>query len=209
MPFEQMFKNQTKFADIMMKCRADLHSILGVLVMLGASALGFNLALSASLDTPSHLRLIDRLDRPQDGYCLDIPGAPPNIRVELPLFAHNCMTSLTIDTSVVLTSDGYIRFPNVKRCVTVMGIHSSLPGATVRLGECNPPNPFIDISKLQRFTHHPDGRLTLTDTDLCLSVGSRSAETLSPIHRWRTLFVEDCAVAKPARSRWEFIVPKG
>ncbi len=208
MHFEHKLTKRVSFTDVATKGHAGFFSILGMLVVLAAQAFGISQALSASSDTPSHLRLIDRLDRPQDGYCLDIPGAPPNVRVELPLFAHNCMATLTMDTTVVLTPDGYIRFPTVERCVTVMGIHSSLPGAAVRLGQCNPPNPFIDISRLQRFTHHDDGRLTLKETDLCLAVGSRSAETLSSIHRWRTLFVEDCAVAKPARSRWEFVVPK-
>lgn len=184
-------------------------TIAGVLTLLGPQTIDSSLASSASRDTASHLRLVDRLDRPEDGYCLDIPGAPPNLLTQFPLFAHNCMPSLKPDTAVVFTSDGFIRFPAVNRCVTVTGVKTALPGAAVMLGACNPSNPFIDISKRQRFTLRDDGRLALTGTELCLSVGPRSAPTLSPVHRWRTLFVVDCATAKPARSRWEFVVPRG
>jgi hypothetical protein len=42
---------------------------------------------------PAHLRLAADLDRPEDGYCFDIPGAGQNLRVDLPLFAHNCKTA--------------------------------------------------------------------------------------------------------------------
>jgi len=185
--------------------QAGMLAIAGGFVLLGAQIVGFGAASSAS---PVHLRLVDRLDRPKDGYCLDIPGTSPNLRVDLPLFAHNCKLSLTSDSAVVFT-DGFIRFPGVDRCITVVGVNSrSLPGASIRLGVCNAKTPYLDLSRLQRFTHHDDGRLTLAGSELCLTVGSQSAATFSPYDRWRTLFVDDCATAKPARSRWEFVVPR-
>ena len=36
------------------------------------------------------LRLLDRLDRPQDGYCVDVLGVGLEARTDLPLFVHNC-----------------------------------------------------------------------------------------------------------------------
>ena len=57
-----------------------------------------------------HLRLVNRLDRPEDGYCLDILGTPNNMRINLPLFAHNCKSTLTPDSAVIFNSSGQIKF---------------------------------------------------------------------------------------------------
>ena len=155
-----------------------------------------------------HLRLLDRLDRPEDGYCIDILGTPGNFRVELPLFAHNCKTTLTADSSVIFTSDGLIKFPAVDLCITVAGVNSNaLPGASTLLRKCNESIPFFETFSLQRFTHRKDGRISISGSELCLTVGRESAATYSPSHRWRALFVEDCSVAEPSLSQWEFVVP--
>ena len=186
-----------------------MMAITGGFVLLGAQVLGSSPASSASPDSLVHLRLLDRLDRPEDGYCVDVPGTPRNMRVDVPLFAHNCKSSLTSDSAVVFTSDGLIQFPAVDRCITVAGVNSAaLPGASILLRKCNESMPFFETSRLQRFTHHDDGSLTITGSELCLTVGPQSAATFSPSHRWRTLFVDDCATAKPARSRWEFVIPR-
>ncbi len=131
------------------------------------------------------------------------------MRVDLPLFAPNCKPFLTRDSAVVFTSDGLIKFPAVDRCITVAGVNSAaLPGASILIRKCNESMPFFETSRLQRFTHRDDGRLTVAGSELCLTVGPQSAATYSPSDRWRTLFVEDCATAEPARSRWEFVVPR-
>ena len=83
-------------------------------------------ASSASPSSQVHLRLLDRLDRPEDGYCVDILGTPGNLRIDVPLFAHNCKPSLTSDSAVVFTSDGFIKFPAVDLCLTVAGVNLSL-----------------------------------------------------------------------------------
>ncbi len=184
-------------------------AIAGGFVLLGAQVLGPSPASSASPDSLVHLRLLDRLDRPKDGYCVDILGTPRNMRVDLPLFAHNCKPFLTRDSAVVFTSNGLIKFPAVDRCITVAGVNSAaLPGASILLRKCNESMPFFETSRLQRFTHRDDGRLTVAGSELCLTVGAQSAATYSPSDRWRTLFVDDCATTEPARSRWEFVVPR-
>ena len=184
-------------------------AIAGGSVLLCAEILGPSPASSASSAPLAHLRLLDRLDRPEDGYCVDIPGTSRNMLVDVPLFAHNCKTSLTSDSAVAFASDGFIRFPAVDRCITVAGVNSvALPGASILLRKCGESLPFFETSRLQRFTHHYDGRLTVAGSELCLTVGPQSAPTYSPSDRWRTLFVDDCATAEPARSRWEFVVPR-
>ena len=57
-----------------------------VLAFVAFSSSGF----SGSRNSLFHLRLLDRLDRPEDGYCVDILGTPGNLRVDVPLFTHNC-----------------------------------------------------------------------------------------------------------------------
>ncbi len=184
-------------------------AIAGGFVLLGAPALGPSPVSSASPASPAHLRLLDRLDRPDDGYCLDVLGTPRNMRLDVPLFVHNCKPSLTSDSAVVFTSDGFIKFPAVDRCITVAGVNSAaLPGASILLRKCNESTPFFETSGLQRFKHRDNGSLRVAGSELCLTVGPKSAATYSPTHRWRTLFVDDCATAEPARSRWEFVVPR-
>ena len=93
---------------------------------------------SGSPNSQFHLRLLDRLDRPEDGYCVDILGTPGNLRVDVPLFAHNCKPRLTSDSSVIFTLDGLIKFPAVNRCMTVAGVNSkALPGASILLRKCD------------------------------------------------------------------------
>ncbi len=189
--------------------RPGLLTIAGGFVLIGAQVLGPSPASSASPDSPVHLRLLDRLDRPEDGYCVDVPGSSRNMRVDVPLFAHNCKPALTGDSAVVFTTDGFIQFPAVDRCITVAGVNSAaLPGASILLRKCNESIPFFETSSLQRFTHRDDGSLTVSGSDLCLTVGPQSAATYSPSDRWRPLYVDDCATAEPARSRWEFVVPR-
>lgn len=189
--------------------RSGMLAIAGGFILMGAQILGPNPALSASSATLVHLRLLDRLDRPDDGYCVDVLGTPRNMRVDVPLFAHNCKPSLTDDSAVVFTSDGFIRFPAVDRCITVAGVNSvALPGASILLRRCNESMPYFETSELQRFTLRDDGRLAIRGSELCLTVGPRSASTYSRSDRWRTLFVDDCNAAEPARSRWEFVLPR-
>jgi hypothetical protein len=184
-------------------------AILGGFVLMSAQVFGVFSVSSASSSSQVHLRLLDRLDRPEDGYCVDILGTPGNMRVDVPLFAHNCKPSLTSDSAVVFTSDGLIKFPAVDRCLTVAGVNSrALPGASILLRKCNETIPFFETLALQRFIHQKDGSLSVLGSKLCLTVGGQSAATYSPSHRWRTLFVDDCATAEPALTQWEFVVPR-
>ena len=182
----------------------NLLTALAIIVSMGTAG-------SVSADSTSlqvHLRLLDRLDRPEDGYCVDILGTPGNLRIDVPLFAHNCKPSLTSDSAVVFTSDGFIKFPAVDRCLTVAGVNSAaLPGASILLRKCNESVPFFETFILQRFIHQKDGSLSVLGSKLCLTVGGQSAPTYSPYHRWRTLFVADCSTVEPTLSQWEFVVP--
>lgn len=161
---------------------------------------------SAQTAESKHLRLIDRLDRPSDGYCFDVLGAGSRLRTDLPLFAHNCKPRLTPDSAVEFTARGRIRFVSLNLCVTAMGVNSkTLPGAPLLLRPCGQSVPFFNAAALQSFTLARDGRLSLRGTKLCVRVGTVSARTYSAADRWRSLYLGSCTAAPAALSRWAFV----
>ena len=163
-----------KFTDLFIWMFNGRKFLITGLLLFFFESLTVNPVFSEPKGSMFHLRLLDRLDRPEDGYCIDILGTPGNLRVELPLFAHNCKTTLTADSSVIFTSDGLIKFPAVDLCVTVAGVNSNaLPGASILLRKCNESIPFFETFSLQRFTHRKDGRISISGSELCLTVGRR------------------------------------
>lgn len=158
---------------------------------------------------PGHLRLMDNLDRPQDGYCLDILGSGQYIRFDMPMSAHNCKPGLYMDEAVVLEKNGRIRFPAYDACATVAGINkSALAGAAIMPRACGERSPFLEAEHLQHFTFHTDGRIELQGSGLCLTVGNESDSTFDETHRWRTLFMQHCDQAPVTHSRWHFVIPE-
>jgi len=156
-----------------------------------------------------HLRLSNDLDRPQDGYCLDVVGSGRHIRLDLPLTAHNCKPGLYADEAVAIDNQGRIKFPAYDVCATVAGLNSrALPGTAVVPRKCGENIPFMDAEKLQQFVFRKDGRVELQGSGLCLTVGPDSDSTFEISHRWRPLFVERCEKAEAARSQWKFIAAK-
>lgn len=164
---------------------------------------------SADAERVGHLRLVDDLDRPQDGYCLDILGSGAHIRFDMPMSAHNCKPGLYDDEAVVWEADGKIRFPAYNACATVAGInHTVLAGAALMPRGCGERSPFLESQHLQHFVHRQDGRIELQGSGLCLTVGAESAATFDASHRWRTLFMQHCEQAPLARSQWRLSQPQ-
>ena len=160
-------------------------------------------------DGAGYLELADRLDRAEDGYCLDVAGSGNWVDFSMPLNAHNCKRpGFYADGAVTFASPGPIRFPAYEGCVTAVGLNGrSLPGAAVMVRPCadtidESRAPFIAAS-LQSFDHREDGRIELTGTGLCLAVGTESATTFSESHRWRALSLARCEDAAPERSIWK------
>jgi hypothetical protein len=162
-----------------------------------------------SAPRPGHLKLLDPLDRPQDGYCLDVVGSGQYIRFDLPATAHNCKPGLYADEAVILEPNGYIRFPAYNKCLTAAGINGrALPGAALVPRDCNEQSPFLKAHAQQLFTFRPNGYVELTGSGLCLTVSNESDSTFEPTHRWRPLFLGRCDEVDPSRSRWHFTIPQ-
>lgn len=176
-----------------------------------STALAFLLLLPAGLAEAEdlfHLQLRDRLDRPQDGYCIDILGVGSSPRVDLPIFAHNCKRGLTPDSAVSFTENGEIRFAMVDRCVTAAGVNGrALPGVSILVMGCGENSSFMHTAPLQRFEIRDDGAVVLKGTKLCLAAGPASDTTYSVADRWRVLTLEDCGTVPESLSRWAFVTP--
>lgn len=180
----------------------------GLFSMVATFLVATFIAVAAQAEDRRHLRLIDRLDRPNDGYCIDIPGTPGRMVLEVPLFAHNCKRGLTADSAVIYTREGRIRFPAVDRCVTAAGVNSTiLPNTALILRRCGHNAPFFETAALQSFTLRADGRLVLKGSGLCLTVGDVSSRTYSPADRWRALYLARCGTVAAKFSRWAFVNP--
>lgn len=186
-----------------------LKGFLLVMILVGGSSSPLLAQNEVPLKGAGQLRLVNDLDRPQDGYCLDVVGSGQHIRFDLPLIAHNCKPGLYADEAVILEPNGYIRFPAYDKCVTVAGLNSrALSGAALVARDCGENSPFLNAEKLQKFQLRDNGKVELAGSGLCLTVSYESDTTFSPDHRWRPLYVESCTAAEPARSEWKFVIPK-
>ena len=174
------------------------------IILFTLTALTANCVYAADL---IHVRLQDRLDRPQDGYCFDILGTPSNLRLELPLFAHNCKGGPTPDSTMTYTDQGQLVFPDAGGvCVTAFGVNSTvLPGSPVLLRPCGYRIAFYDTANLQNFDHLDNGQLQLRGYALCVAVGEESSHTYSANDRWRVLSLEPCADTALSHSAWEMV----
>lgn len=87
---------------------------LAVMLWTLASILLFPIMVHAQnwRDEAGYLYLADRLDRPQDGYCIDVAGSGNWVDFTMPLNAHNCKRpGFYADEAVTFSSPGAIRFP--------------------------------------------------------------------------------------------------
>ncbi|MEM9012468.1 MAG: RICIN domain-containing protein [Pseudomonadota bacterium] len=160
----------------------------------------------AAAQAPSYLMLVDRLDRPEDGYCVDVLGAGRTFRTDLPLNVHNCKPGAAPDGLVTHRTDGTLYMAAFDLCLTAYGVNRvSLPGAPVLLRPCGANEGFFPTAELQSWTFDDTGQVRLQNSALCLRAGSAATRTFSPTHRWRTLTLDLCEDAPPALSRWTLV----
>ena len=157
-----------------------------------------------------YLQLKDKLDRPTDGYCLDVVGSGKYIRMDMPLTAHNCKgPQIYADEVVQYRSDKSLYFPKYNGCVTAMGINDkALAGNALMLKDCGVDQPFLNAKRFQKFESNSKGQMQLADSHLCIAAGIESHTTYSSEHRWRSLFMTPCTGTDIKLSAWQ-LVPAG
>lgn len=151
----------------------------------------------------AQMRLLDDLDFPGEGYCIDVPGVGQTARTDLPLVMHNCLPERGSIDRIAEERDGRIYMPAYDACVTALGVWSVLPGVPVMLRPCGENESFLQADPFQKFERTADNQLRLAGSSLCLTAGADSDRTYSPTHRWRTLTLEDCAEVPLALSAWK------
>lgn len=152
-----------------------------------------------------YLKLSNNLDRPKDGYCLDVQGVVGHFRADKPIVAHNCKRGVAADGLVRFANEEFILFPAFGWCLTAMGTANTvLPGTSLMIKPCEEHGLFASSEIHKRFKFNKQNQLKLSNFDLCLVVGAESAPTFSTADRWRTLFLDTCSTAPLARSQWEF-----
>ena len=163
------------------------------MLMLGRLALVMIVLTPSAAHAEGLIRLVDPLDEP-DGYCVDIPGFGRRLNLDAALMAHTCKPGAPDELfSVNLPSKGQIYMKAYDRCVTAS---SDKPGAQLSVKPC-------DSSRLQRFSFQPDGRIKLTDSEVCFAVAEGvGTPTGGPSHLRRDLSMESCDSAVPSLSRW-------
>ncbi|MEM9277387.1 MAG: RICIN domain-containing protein [Pseudomonadota bacterium] len=161
------------------------------------------ISLAAANQNNPQMRLLDDLDYPGEGYCIDVPGIGQTARIDLPLVMHNCLPDRNSLDRFALEFDGRIRMPAYEACITAFGVFSPLPGVPVILRECGVTESFLRADKFQKFKRNAENQLRLDGTNLCLSAGPVSDKTYSANHRWRTLTLENCTDVPLSLSVWK------
>lgn len=149
------------------------------------------------------MRLLDELDYPGEGYCIDVLGVEQTARTDLPLVLHNCLPSRNSADRQVVEQDGRIYLPAYDACLTAFGVRNVLPGVPVILRRCGRDESFLPVDKFQQFERTSQNQLQLVGTALCLAAGNASQRTFNALHRWRTLSLQPCAATPLSRSAWQ------
>jgi hypothetical protein len=156
---------------------------------------------------PHYLQLVNKLDRPNDGYCFDVQGVVGHFRADKPLVAHNCKQGAAPDGLLEYTNNRLF-FPTFGACVTAMGTGTTvLPGASLMLKACKETGVFASLAMQKTFNFNKNQQLELSGTGQCVVVSSQSAHTLSSRDRWRTLYLNDCTDTSLKLSQWQLITP--
>jgi triacylglycerol lipase len=149
------------------------------------------------------LRTIQTLDEPR-GYCLDIRGEGPTLRLDQPLQVHTCKYGAALDDQrFERTADGAIRASAYDRCLAAATLAA---GARLVLQPCgNAP--------AQRWSM-VWGRLSpASRSDLCVTVAGEKGEPagtpilISPVYHRRDAALDRCDPAREANQSLRWSLP--
>jgi len=165
--------------------------------------LGWTLWLHA--ETPVEVTLVDELDEPRAGYCLDTRGSQNDDEV-LGLQSHSCRSyrgafaeDQTFDADLV--PEGAFQIIELGVCMTARDLSA---GSELTFEPC-------DVSIAQRFEHAANGWIIpSTAPENCVTVSSgppRSAMGGSPPHKVRDVTLELCDADLQSRQSWQLREP--
>lgn len=143
------------------------------------------------------IQLTDPLDEPEY-YCLDVPGAGLNVRLQSALQAHTCKPIATAADELFTMdhpNEGQIYMEAYDLCVEADGAKK---GTSLRLQPCSDsPHQLFALGKdvIRLSGGGQDG--------LCLAVATGSGiPTGGPSHFRRAVTLEGCETIEPTLTRW-------
>jgi acetyl esterase/lipase len=173
--------------------------------------LSFLAALLVAVSVPARagadaglLRTVQALDEPR-GYCLDIAGFGPTLRLDDPLQAHTCKYGAELDDQRFERMDarGVIKAMLYDRCLTATALE---PAARLALRACTD-------TPSQQWTL-AWGRLSpASRADLCVSLTGDKGEIagtpvlVTPVYRRRDLALEQCDPSREPRQTFRWSLP--
>ena len=175
-----------------------LDSVALTTSVLTTSLLSLGVSLQASAQS-GFLRSMHDLEDPR-GYCLDIPGFGPRMRLDAPINTHSCKYGLPgfdVDEIFELT-DQKLRLVNFDRCLAADVMDA---GTAVNSIACEDAHGW---------QVHADGRVTpAAAANLCLTLAAERVFVNSgigtvPPYSSRAVSLEPCAHETAYRQRWRW-----
>ena len=174
----------------------------------GLASFGLLVPIWLHAETPVEVNLIDELDEPRAGYCLDTRGGRNQVGVPLGVQGHSCISyqgrfdeDQTFDADGI--SEGIFELIELDVCMTA---RDHTVGSELAFEPC-------DGGEAQRFEHDSNGRIVLTAApENCVTAGdgpSRPANGGEPRHRVRDVALELCDRGRDDRQRWQLRAQTG
>jgi len=161
----------------------------------------FCAATAASAQTAAFFKTTQSFADDARGFCLDLPGAPPNMDFGRPIQSHSCKYGVDSSDLVFAWRDtGQIEAPEFDVCLTAQRIEA---GSPLHARDCSrAPGPE------QIWSRGPDGEVRpASRSDLCVTLDSdyRLAGTpawITPVFHARDVSLEACSSAAQARQQF-------
>jgi triacylglycerol lipase len=137
------------------------------------------------------------------GFCLDLPGPPPNVTLDRPVQSHSCKYGVDASDQVFEWLDGgRLRSPSFDACLAAERI---APGSDLYARDCAGTPEQTPEQTWVRGTH---GEISpASRPDLCVTLGNeyRLAGTpawITPVFHARSASLEACSAAAQARQQF-------
>ncbi|NNC65159.1 MAG: alpha/beta hydrolase [Gammaproteobacteria bacterium] len=161
--------------------------------------LAFCVSTVANAQTSAFLKTTQTFADDARGFCLDLPGAPPNMNFDRPIQSHSCKYGVdSSDLMFEMSASGLLRAPAFDICVAAERIAA---GSSLYARPCA-------NSAEQTWSRGADGAIhPASRSDLCVTLSSnyRLAGTpawITPVFHARDVSLEACSSAALARQQF-------
>ena len=166
---------------------------------IAACLFAFGVSTVANAQTTAFLKTTQAFADEARGFCIDLPGPPPNMDFDRPIQSHSCKYGVdSSDLMFEMLASGQLRAPAFDVCVAAERI---AVGSALYARACR------DVAE-QTWARGADGEIhPASRPDLCVTLGSdyRLAGTpawITPVFHARDVALEPCSNAAQARQQF-------